>query len=288
MIPHVISGNTISAFVGGDLKTIDSSHPNFEVIKSHLRDVGDVSADLFDMATALRNYLLYEDPLVRVGYDGLTYDGQLVHNHLTMQIIDLLKRGQPATPWINFLKVLQFNPNPEIRDHLFDWLEHGGMPITPDGCFLAYKKVNPDYLSFHDLKTQNHVGSTIFLPRDECDHDRFQTCSAGLHFCSWDYLPRYSGKEGHVLILKISPADVVAFPPDHEAKGRAYRYTVVDEVPEDDAKHAFPEPVYRTAYDDDDWDAENDAFDKAWAEQHPPTITGIFGRLKAWTKRLLN
>ncbi|TPJ51785.1 MULTISPECIES: hypothetical protein [unclassified Mesorhizobium] len=283
MVPHVVSGNTISAFVGGDLKCIDSSHPNFELIKQRLVEGGEVGEEDFDMAAALRKYLLYEDALVRVGYDGLTYDGKALHNHLTMRIIDLLKRQQPATPWINFLKRLQLNPDHEIREHLFEWLEHGNMPITPDGFFLAYKKVNKDYLSFHDGRTLNTVGSTIFLPRNQCDLDRFRTCSAGLHFCSWDYLPLYAGHAGHVLILKISPADVVAFPPDDQAKGRACRYTIVDEVPEEKAKHAFPEPVYSTFYDDE----EDDDGLPDWSNIEPSS-PGIFGRLKAWTKRLLN
>ncbi|MER8983906.1 hypothetical protein [Mesorhizobium sp. M0843] len=283
MIPHVISGNTISAFVGGDLKTIDSSHPNFDIIKRRLRENGDLGEDLFDLAAALRKHLLYEDELIRVGYEGLTYNDEPLHNYLTLRIIDLLKRGQPATPWINFLKRLQLNPEPVIKNDLFEWLEKAGMPITPDGYFLAYKKVDPDYLSFHDRKTLNHVGSTIFLPRKECDADRFRTCSAGLHFCSWDYLPVYVGTEGHVLVLKINPADVVAFPQEGSSKGRACRYTIVDEVPHEEAQHAFPQPVYSTFYDD-----ENDAFDEAWAAQHPAPTTGIFGKLKAWTKRLLN
>ncbi|RWH50247.1 MAG: hypothetical protein E5V72_02200 [Mesorhizobium sp.] len=287
MIPHVISGNTISAFVGGDLKTIDSSHPNFDTIKRRLREGGDVGDDLFDLAAALRKHLLYQDDLIRVGYDGLTYNDEPLHNYLTLKIIDLLSRGQPATPWINFLKRLQLNPDVGIKNDLFEWLEKGEMPITPDGYFLAYKKVGEDYLSYHDGKTLNTVGSTIFLPRDQCDPDRFRTCSAGLHFCSWSYLPSYAGRSGHVLVLKINPADVVAFPPDHEAKGRACRYTIIDEVPEDEAQHAFPAPVYSTFYDEDDDDVWGyHASDAGYIKEN--LYTGIFGKLKAWTKRLLN
>ena len=84
----------------------------------------------------------------------------------------MARQKLPIEPWIIFLKRLQLNPNPEIRDDLFEWMEKANLPITPDGHFLAYKKVNDDYLSFHDLKTRNDIGSTIFLPREECDPDR--------------------------------------------------------------------------------------------------------------------
>jgi len=283
MIPHVISGNTISVFIGGDLKTLDSSHPYFDEIKHRLRTGNDDLLELLDMKTALKK-VLYEDDAITVGYDTLLYKGTPVHNYLATKIIDFVRTNQQATPWINFLKRLQQNPDPEIKDHLFDWLEAGGMPITPDGFFLAYKKVRDDYLSYHDGATRNDVGSTVFLPREECDTDRFRTCSSGLHFCAWDYLPNYYGSEGRVLVLKICPSAVVAFPPDHKAKGRAYWYTIVDEVPEEEAKHAFPKPVYTTAFDDDGLDGFYDGYGMS----DDPPLVGVFGRLKAWTKKLLH
>ncbi|TPL42560.1 MULTISPECIES: hypothetical protein [unclassified Mesorhizobium] len=285
MIPHVISGNTISAFIGGDLKTIDSSHPNFATIKQRLREGTEVGEDLFDLAAALRRHLGYEDELVKVGPDGMTYNDRPINNFLTMRIIDLVRRGQPATPWINFFKRLQLNPDPNVRDELFDWLERGGMPITPDGYFLAYKKVDDDYTSFYDHSTINAVGTTIFLT--EYDHDKARVCSAGLHFCSWDYLPQYHGNTGRVVVLKINPADVVGFQSSYTGKGRACRYMIVDEIPEDEAKHAFPAPVYSTAYDDDEgW--FYDGYGGPTPEDTVATFTSIFGAVKAWTKRLLN
>lgn len=138
MTPHVISGHTISAFIGGDLKTIDASHPNFETIKLKLRTGDDTELyELFDLEAALRKSLLYEDEIVTVGYDTLMFNGEPLHNYLTGRIIATLSAGQPATPWLNFLKRVQMNPDPEVRNNLFEWLEAGGMPITPDGYFLA-------------------------------------------------------------------------------------------------------------------------------------------------------
>lgn len=279
MVPHIISDNTVTAFIGGDLRTVDSSHPHFDELKSKLR-LGALEADivpLLDLAAALRGLLLYEDDMIKVGYDGLFYNDRPIHNYLAQRIIEMAKAKMPIAPWIAFLKRLQDNPDPEIRDHLFEWMEQAKMPITPDGYFLAYKKVRDDYTSYYDDgQTRNEIGSTIFLPREQCDPDRFRTCSSGLHFCSFQYLPLYQGSQGRVVVLKINPADVVAFPTDYSSKGRAWRYTVVDEVPEDQVEFAFPKPVYATVYDD--WD-EPDVDDDE---------PGLFGRLKAWVKRKLH
>ena len=60
------------------------------------------------------------------------------------------------------------------------------------------------------------------MPRNAVDDRRHNTCSTGLHFCSWAYLPHYHGAQGRVLVLKIDPANVVSIPSDYaNAKGRA-------------------------------------------------------------------
>lgn len=286
MIPFIVSGNTLSAYVGAQLQTIDSSHPYFEEIKDRLMR-GESVDTLFDVAAALREEILYRDDTIQVGWDCLLYKGQPVHNYLALKIIEMARNHQPIEPWVNFLKQLQNNPDQEIKEHLFEWMEQAGMPITPDGHFLAYKKVKDDYTSFHDSTTRNDVGSSIFLPRNECDPDRFRTCSSGLHFCSFSYLNSYYGSAGRVVVLKINPADVVAFPTDHSAKGRACRYMIVDEVPYEKVEWAFPEPVYETAYDDwDDWDDWDDGLHFPDDDYRKEDVyPGIFGRVKAWLKR---
>lgn len=275
MIPFIISGHTVTAFVGGDLKTMDSSHPNFETVCEALTKGADVAQllPLLDIRRALQERLLYEDESIQIGYDTLIYRGRPIHNYLARSIIKMVQKEMDVGPWLQFLKRLERNPDDEIRDHLFEWLEKADMPITPDGCFLAYKKVRDDYLSFHDGETRNHVGTSLFLPREVCDPDHFRYCSSGLHFCSYNYLPAYHGSSGRVVVLKIDPADVVAFPKDHAAKGRAYRYTVVDELPREKARFAFPDPVYATDYDDIPGDPEDGA------------RVGIFRRLRSWTKK---
>jgi hypothetical protein len=159
---------------------------------------------------------------------------------------------------IKFMDNLMLNPSKRAVDELYGFLEKHGNPITPDGKFLAYKKVRSDYKDVHSGTTLNkpaelldgndHVkmsfpmgqkgevtvavvnGVTVVsMPRNEVDDDKDRTCSYGLHFCAKDYLGHFGGER--VVIVKIDPADVVSIPADYnDAKGRACKYEVVGEI----------------------------------------------------------
>jgi hypothetical protein len=126
-------------------------------------------------------------------------------------------------------------------------LEKNSLPITPDGCFLAYKRVRENYMDCHTGTMDNSVGRVVEMERNMVDDNRNNTCSSGLHFCSHSYLSSFGGER--TVIVKIDPADVVSIPSDYnDAKGRACRYTVIGEVgrnPEDKAE--FNKPVQNNA-----------------------------------------
>jgi hypothetical protein len=120
------------------------------------------------------------------------------------------------------------------------------LPITPDGSFLAYKKIRQDYTDCHTGKMNNSVGQVVEMERNKVDDDQNQTCSTGLHFCSRDYLNHFGGER--IVIVKINPRDVVSIPNDYnDSKGRACRYEVVDEIDKDKADEAFAQSVQEAA-----------------------------------------
>jgi hypothetical protein len=121
------------------------------------------------------------------------------------------------------------NPSFRAVSELYDFLEASQLPITEDGCFLAYKRIRSDYTDVHSGSFDNSIGQVVSMPRNEVDEDKDRTCSAGLHFCSRAYLPHFCGDR--IVVLKINPADVVAIPSDYNnAKGRACRYEVIQEL----------------------------------------------------------
>ena len=61
--------------------------------------------------------------------------------------------------------------------------------------------VRSDYKDVHSGTFDNSVGQVLEMPRNQVDEDKDRTCSAGLHFCSYDYLKFFGGER--IMVLKI-------------------------------------------------------------------------------------
>jgi hypothetical protein len=163
------------------------------------------------------------------------YDGAPIHNALSRRIIEFFNEGRfDAAPLINFLNNLMLNPSEKSRDQLYGFLDACDLPITEDGCFLAYKMVREDYYDQHSGKFRNTVGAEISMPRDEVDADENVTCSTGLHVASLGYISRDqygSGCGARLMVCKVNPRDVVSVPVDYNnSKMRTCRYLVINEI----------------------------------------------------------
>jgi len=189
--------------------------------------------DLLTPAERLNKYVSASGDLT-VADGVLMYKGApLPHNmHMVHRALQQSAEGFPVAPLLNFIENLMQNPSYRAQTELLAFLEYGELPLTPDGHFLAYKRVREDYLDVHSGTINNSVGQTVEMPRARVDDNSQNTCSAGLHFCSREYLNQFSG--ARMMVLKINPRDVVSIPTDYNnTKGRCCRYEVVDELPED-------------------------------------------------------
>lgn len=213
--------------------TVEQTHPNYQEIVDAVRQArwSDVPA-LINNLKVTATEQLQQVPGITVNADGsVSYEGRPVPHQLAAQITQLLRDNFDLSMWARFVHNLFANPSYRSMQELFGWMQANGLTVTEDGHFLAWKRVREDYTSFHDGTTMNKVGTFVEMPRNAVDDDSDNTCSYGLHFCSQSYLPHYSGGQGRVLLLKINPADVVSIPTDYNnAKGRACKYFVVDEV----------------------------------------------------------
>lgn len=166
-----------------------------------------------------------------------TFNGQgpfPLHNAIVDRIIKMADDGFDVGPLMKFLANLLNNPDKTSIDELYMFLEASALPITEDGCFIAYKIVKNDYMDIYSGTTRNKIGDTPSMPRFEVDTNRHNTCSRGLHFCSKTYLPHYGTQRAggdRCMLVKVNPADVVSIPSDYNnAKGRAWKYEVVGEM----------------------------------------------------------
>ena len=253
MIPVTVTPNSINLLLDGRMRTVSRSHLNYARVSQIVKDLATMAENLVPRyLDELRNLLdiptfvaKVTEGRVQVGEGSVKFDGQDVKGVIAARLLSMLKEGYNVRPLAKFLDRVAKNPDIRAQDEIYLFLESGNMPITEDGCFLAFKKVNKDYSSSHagpDGKPfYNKIGTSPWMPRDQVDPDRYNTCSRGLHFCSFQYLPNFGmGPGARVVICKIAPEDVVSIPADYNnSKGRAWRYTIVDEVPEHECAHLF-------------------------------------------------
>ncbi len=243
--PYLIQGKNIVVVIGNVSHTISSTHISYEKIKEAIK-TGDWDT-VQELIEPKKVVLAYGKGNVGVQGDKLFWKDREFHNHFAAKFIEMYQEGFPVEPMVNFMENLMLNPSKRAVDELYGFLEKGNLPITSDGCFLAYKKVRNDYMDIHSGTMNNSVGQVVEMERNAVDDNKDRTCSTGLHFCSLEYLSQFGDHTSRTVIVKINPRDVVSIPADyHSTKGRACRYEVIDEIGKD-AADAFIAPVQETA-----------------------------------------
>ena len=231
----IITGSgRIAATINGTSYVVDTDNPRYkQILESVRRKDWDSFVNLLNISKQVENYFEGTDVTIQDG--AVHYNGQIIHNTLTNRIIKFMREGLPHEPLLKFFQNLMENPSKRAVDELYNFLEVGELPITEDGHFLAFKNVRSNYRDIHSGTFDNSVGKVCEMPRNGVDEDKDRTCSAGLHFCSIQYLPHFTDSDGgKTMIVKINPKDVVAIPADYNnTKGRTCRYEVVAEYKED-------------------------------------------------------
>ena len=226
-VSYIISGTgRISLVVGGKAYTVETDHKSYQKILDALKSKAyNGIEDLINVGEAI---VTFSNGGASVVDGEVFYQGMPVHNSLTRRILDLMEQNMPFEPMIKFLENLMLNPSKRSVDELYGFLDVNNLPLTEDGCFLAYKRVNDDFMDFYTGKNDNSVGKTVTMTRNMVDDDKDRTCSHGLHFCSFEYLACYHGGQGKIVVVKVNPKNVVSIPTDYNnSKGRCCEYEVV-------------------------------------------------------------
>jgi len=238
--PYIIQGDNIVVVIDNATHTITKSHISYEEIKQAIKDdQWDTVRDLIEPKKVLINYGAGN---IEIQGDTMYWKGLKFHNALADKIVQMYREGFSIEPMVQFVENLMENPSRRAVTELYGFLEKGNLPITPDGHFLAYKKIRDDYKDCHSRTIDNSVGQVVEMERNRVDDDKDRTCSYGLHFCSRGYLDHFDGER--LVVLKINPRDVVSIPSDYgDTKGRCCRYEVVSEIELEDADSAFHSSV---------------------------------------------
>jgi hypothetical protein len=231
--PFVLNGNNLSIFLMGKPYNINSAHPNFKKIVAGLKSGLDE-----DALAGLIQANMKKEIAKAVGVDfkeggTILMDGEPVSDALIVRYRFMIENDFPLEGFKLFVQNLAQNPSKNSRKELYGFLEACTLPITEDGHFLAYKRVNRNYTDCHSGTFDNRIGKIVEMPREQVDANRNETCSTGLHVCSRSYLGHYCGDR--IVVVKVNPKDVVSVPIDYDnAKMRVCRYEVVSELKSDD------------------------------------------------------
>jgi len=245
MASFIKSDNHITlVFDSGESATVYNTTENYGAVCDAVRSGDWEQAKLMAVPAEVVKKSLKDLENVAI-IDGLvTYDDIPMHSTLTDRMLEMQENGFEISHMALFLENLMDNPSYRAVNELYTFLEKSNLPITEDGHFLAYKRIAANYMDIHSGKFDNSPGTTVEMRRNMVNEDKNQTCSAGLHFCSRDYLPSYgTSPDNKVVMIKINPRDVVAIPRDYDnAKGRCCKYYVVKEL-DIDSDGNLPEEI---------------------------------------------
>lgn len=234
---------SMTVIVGSKPYKVDNSHENYvALLNAFHTDNVEEWVDNIDVKKSVAAYASKGG--LEVTDESITYKGEHLNDRLAQTILEMKRNGQPIDYMVNLLENILKNRSMHTRRQVYDFLKHKDLPITPDGCFIAYKAVTSDFYSKHSGKLTllqgrsnehgqvfNGVGEVIECERADVDDDRRNQCSYGLHVGALSY----SGPQGHfysrgdvTVLVKVNPADVIAVPEDYDAtKMRVCKYEVI-------------------------------------------------------------
>lgn len=233
----------VTIVMNGFQRSVSSDTPTYPAILTALRAKDWKTVKLLtDIRAALSHAVKLAGSRIRVENDNLVYVSpggaeHVINGNLTERAIKALNNGASADtilPLMRFMDNIGKNPKADIRQELYEFMAAGKMPITEDGCLLAYKRIGKDYKDLHSRTMDNSPGKVVSMPADQVDANRNNECSRGLHFCAGSYLGAAYGGDSdsrRTVIVKVNPRHVFAIPRDYSfAKGRCSEYYVVGEA----------------------------------------------------------
>lgn len=226
----VIINNKPVTVTAGD----DKFNELIELVKNPASTEQQVEDLIFAKAKAIEAAIT-KDGDFRMEGGLVVYKDIVLPDSLSERLIQMAEEGFDTLPMKRFVENLAENPSNSVFRRLYSFLEVGKMAITEDGCFLTYKKITGEYKDIYTKTISNKVGEIVKVHRRMVDDDSRQTCSHGLHVCSYAYLPHFGaanyGEDVRVVVCKVNPRDVVAIPDDYnDTKMRVCEYEIISEV----------------------------------------------------------
>lgn len=213
---------------GQDQQTLEEAF-NIVSVSNYIENItfGNITVDRKE------NCLIYTYP---GSEEQVKFESELANRVISAIVND---EQESVKGLIAFAEKLAWCSDQKVISQLYKFLNASDIKINEDGFVVCYKRVTYDFKDCYTKKIDNSIGARPKVKRDYVDSNPNQTCSRGLHVCSWAYLKHYRGDR--IIKVLVDPADFVAIPEDYyqtsegynvQAKARVCEYYVVEEIEE--------------------------------------------------------
>jgi hypothetical protein len=177
-IPFSITPSSVIVMLNGKTYALtQDSHQHYATIRQALKDKDFATVEkLIDLAQAINDF---GGGKIKVVNGVVMYGNHEMHNSATRRLLEQMAEGFDVEPMVKFLENVMQNPSKRAVDELYTFLEFNSLPITEDGHFVAYKRVNHNFKDFYTGKMDNSIGTVVEMPRNfvnDCTSVRFHTC----------------------------------------------------------------------------------------------------------------
>lgn len=260
-VAKLVNGEgVITCVIGGKVYSVTREHWNYpKIFKAFKENDSEAFVNAYDLEQQFKSVETSSGGKVKIVGETILYNNKPLHNSMTNRMIQLLREGQDINHLVKFLENLMQNQSASSVESAYPFLEHHGIPITEDGCFLAKKAVRSDYYDKFSGTILNQPGMVVKMERNQVIDRPSDHCAAGLHVGA----SSYSGVGGwywspgnKVLLVKVNPKNIVSCPTDHNfTKLRVCEYEVLCECEEELKRSVYSGlGVNDTDYDEDEYD----------------------------------
>lgn len=222
---YTVTRESLSIFWNGKMHTVSNDQPNFSALRKALieEDWDSIPKNL----TVAASISTWAKGAFTVVGNQFSYNGSQLPESFNQRIVDMASNNESPVPLFKFWERLQKNPSMRSVTQLWDFLKNEHIPITEDGCFLAYKSVTHDYKDVHTGTIGNRPGTVNKMPRNQISDDPNFACHEGFHVGAMGYVKSFH-TGGQIIVCKVDPEHVVCVPYDASSqKMRVCEYLVL-------------------------------------------------------------
>lgn len=224
-LKYTATNDSVTVIWGGKPVTVKKGSAHFEGLRQALlKNAWDEVPHHLNSDSSIERWAKGK---FKVTNGEVTYNGAKLPADLNGRIVEMASKGDDPTPLMKFWERLQKNPSMRSVEQLWKFLNNIGIPLTADGCFLAYKAVKSDFKDVYTGTIDNSVGQVVRMPRNQISDNPDHACHQGLHVGALEYTGSFHAG-GRMMVAKVDPEHVVCVPNDHSyQKMRVCEYEII-------------------------------------------------------------